>query len=210
MTRPLTLPLDPDRPDPEILTRAARLLYEGEIIAAPSDTVYGFLALPRNLRARVTLSGLKNRPGPFIVLVSSWEEARSWTRKVTENIWERLHKVWPGPVTVILPTAKDMPGALDSAIGLRMPDSVFLRALLLEVGEPLFSTSANRPGEDPPVRVEEVMKGISKSVALVLDAGPADSREPSTVVDMAHGPPKIVRKGRGDAGPLLDPTLSPF
>jgi L-threonylcarbamoyladenylate synthase len=207
VSRPL--PLDPNRPDPETLTRVSRLLCEGEIVAAPSDTVYGFLALPRSLRARETLSGLKERPGPFIVLVSSWEEARSWTRNVPEDIWNRLHKVWPGPVTVILPTAEDMPGALDSAIGLRMPDSVFLRALLLEVGAALFSTSANRPGEDPPVRVEEVMKGTSDSVALVLDAGPADSKEPSTVIDMAHGTPTIVRKGRGDAGPLLDPTRSP-
>ena len=199
--------IDPDRPDPAVLDRVVRLLHEGEVVAAPSDTVYGFLALPRSTRARKTLTRLKERPGPFIVLVSRWEEARSWTRGVSEAVWDRLHEVWPGPVTAILPTTLEMPGAEEGGIGLRMPDSVFLRALLDRTGEPLFSTSANRPGEKPPVRAEEV---LSDDVALVIDAGPSDSRSPSTVVDLAHGMPRLVRKGRGDAGPLLDPELAPF
>ena len=173
-------------------------------MAAPSDTVYGYLALPRSTRARESLRILKQRSRPFIVLVRSWEEARSWTRDVPEAVWDRLKEVWPGPVTVILPTDADTPGAENGSIGLRMPDSVFLTALLDAVGEPLFSTSANRPGDPPPVCVDEVIATPSREVALVMDAGPAESSEPSTVVEMVHGSARVVREGRGDAGPLLD------
>lgn len=199
-----TVSIDPERPAPDALRRAARLLLEGEIVAAPSDTVYGFLALPRSARARESLRVLKQRSGPFIVLVRSWEEARSWTRDVPESVWERLQEVWPGPVTVVLPTDADMPGAAEGTIGLRMPDSVFLTALLEEVGEPLFSTSANRPDEPPPVRVEEIVLTGSGEVALVLDAGDAASREPSTIVEIVRDKARVIRKGRGDAAPLLD------
>jgi L-threonylcarbamoyladenylate synthase len=201
--------IDRASPDPRILERAARLIHEGEIVAAPSDTVYGLLALPRSQRARERLGRIKGRSGPFIVIVSSWEEARSWTRQVPEGIWTLLRKVWPGPVTVILPTAEDMPGAERGGIALRMPASGFLQSLLAAVGEPVFSTSANRSGQPPPIAVGELDTSIMNEVALVLDGGPADIREPSTIVDLSHEPHRVVRAGCGDAGALLDPGREP-
>jgi L-threonylcarbamoyladenylate synthase len=171
--------------------------------------VYGLLALPRSTRARGALARLKGRPGPFIVLIRTWEEARSWTRGVDEALWTRLHRVWPGPVTVILPTATDMPGSQNSAIGLRMPESRFLVALLEAVGEPLFSTSANPPGATPPLTAAEAVGGFPQGIALVLDGGPAGSREPSTIVDLSGPEPRLTRAGRGDARALLDPDRSP-
>jgi len=201
--------LDPEQPDPELLRRAARILVEGGIVIAPSDTVYGLLALPRSARARETLAGLKGRPGPFIVLVRTWEEARSWTRGVEEALWTRLRRVWPGPVTVILPTAAGMPGSEHGAIGLRMPESRFLAALLEAVGEPLFSTSANPPGAPAPVDAVEAVGGFPHGVDLVLDGGTSASREPSTIVDLSGPEPRTVRAGRGDARVLLDPDRSP-
>ncbi len=197
--------LDPERPDPGLLAYVARSLCEGDLVAAPSDTVYGLLALPRSARARAALAAVKGRPGPFILLVSSWEQARGWTRGVPEERWTRLERVWPGPVTVILPTAEDMPGAQGGGIALRMPRSRFLDALLRAVGEPLFSTSANREGAPAPVTAAEVLDALGEQVALVLDGGPADSREPSTIVDWGGTEAKLVRAGRGDVRALLDP-----
>jgi len=199
------LALCPGDPDPETLGRAARLLTEGEVVAGPSDTVYGFLALPRSDRARSTLSRLKGRPGPWIVLVRTWEEARGWTRDVPAAVWERLRRVWPGPVTVLLPVPEGMPGSVDGTIALRMPDSVFLTRLLAAVGEPLFSTSANPPGEPAPLDASGVVAAFDRGVALVLDAGAAAAGPASTIVDLARTPPRIVREGRGDATALLDP-----
>jgi L-threonylcarbamoyladenylate synthase len=201
------LAIDLQRPDRDVLERAARVLCAGELVAAPSDTVYGLLPLPRSDAARERLTAVKGRPGPFIVLIRSWEEARSWTRGLSEAQWTRLERVWPGPVTVILPTAQDMPGAERGGIALRMPRSRFLKDLLRAVGEPLFSTSANRAGAPVPLVADDVAATLGGDVALILDGGPADSREPSTIVDWTGSAAKLVRSGRGDAGPLLD--LSP-
>ncbi len=206
MADPSRIRFDPAAPDESLLARAARLLLEGELVAAPSDTVYGLLALPRSERAREALTGIKGRPGPFIVLVSAWEQARSWTRGVGDDLWKRLEKVWPGPVTVILPTAPDMPGAENEGIALRMPRSRFLTALLEAAGEPLFSTSANLPGAAPPLEAAEIEAEVVARTALVLDGGRADSREPSTLVDFLGERPIVRRRGRGDPAPLLDPA----
>jgi L-threonylcarbamoyladenylate synthase len=202
--------IDPASPDEVMLETVSRHLLEGDLVAAPSDTVYGLLALPRSEIAREKLTRVKGRDRPFIVLVTRWEEARSWTREVPEVVWERLREVWPGPVTVILPTSSRMPGSSEGGIGIRMPDSVLLTRLLQRVGEPLFSTSANVPGEAPPIRADEIAAAVTAEVAFVLDAGVSDSREPSTIVDLAHGNPSLIREGRGDAGVLLDPKLASF
>ena len=126
---------------------------------------------------------------------------------MSEAQWTRLRRVWPGPVTVILPTAPNMPGAQSGGIALRMPRSRFLRDLLRAVGEPLFSTSANRAGAPVPLVADDVAAALGADIALILDGGAADSREPSTIVDWTAATAKLVRSGRGDAGPLLD--LSP-
>ncbi len=209
MAEPERVALDPGEPDPAVLDRAARILHEGGIVIAPSDTVYGLLALPRSTRGRAELARLKGRPGPFIVLIRTWEEARSWTRGVEDAIWTRLRRVWPGPVTAILPTAPEMPGSENGGIGLRMPESRFLADLLRVVGEPLFSTSANPPGAASPVTARDASGGFPQGVALVLDGGPAASREPSTIVDLSGPVPRLARAGRGDARALLDPDRFP-
>jgi L-threonylcarbamoyladenylate synthase len=201
--------IDTDDPDPAVIGRAARLLLEGGIVIAPSDTVYGLLALPRSADARLRLSRIKGRSGPFLVLVATWEQARSWTLAVPERTWDALRAVWPGPVTAILPTDPATPGAADGGIGIRMPDSEFLAALLKTVGEPLVSTSANRPGESAPATAREAAAACAGEAALVLDGGPAPSNVASTVVDLTCRPPRIVRAGRGDAAPLLDPGKAP-
>jgi len=202
------LVIDPGAPEPEVVARAARLLRKGEVVGAPSDTVYGLLALPRSARARDTVSRLKERSGPFLLLVDTWDQVRACTRDLTAAQLEKLHEVWPGPVTVILPARPRTPGAAGGTLGLRMPDSLFLRALLEEVGEPLLSTSANRPGASPLLRAEDV-EATFRELPLVVDGGPSDSPEPSTVVDMTQFPPRILRAGRGRGEALLDPPSGP-
>jgi L-threonylcarbamoyladenylate synthase len=182
----------------------AELLQAGEVVAAPSDTVYGFLALPSSGKARSALVRLKGRSENFLLLVGSWEDVRSWTQDVPEETMGRLRRVWPGPVTAVLPARTGRPAATRGTLGLRMPDSVFLRALLERVGEPLLSTSANRPGLPAPTRAEEVEVEFPE-VPLVLDGGPSVSALPSTVVDLTVSPPRVLRRGRGDVEPLLDP-----
>jgi L-threonylcarbamoyladenylate synthase len=197
--------IDPRDPDPELIHRAARAILAGGVVAAPSDTVYGFLARPSHPAACAELGRLKSRPGPFLVLVATWHQARALSRGVGEDTWERLARVWPGPITVVLPAAPGLPGATEDTIALRMPESPLLLAILREVGEPLFSTSANRAGRPAPVSADQVVGEFPDRLTLVLDGGPAPSREPSTLVDLAGAVPRVLRAGAGDPAPLLDP-----
>jgi len=195
------VPVDVDRPDPAVVKRVVTLLTAGEVIAGPSDTVYGFLARPSSSRAMDTLCRLKSRPGPFIHLIPNLGVARELTRDVTDGIWERVSRVWPGQVTVVLPGARG-PGS----IALRMPKLTLLLTILETLGEPLISTSANRSEDPDPLSAADVMGPFAhEAVPLLLDGGPAVSREPSTLVDLTGTPARILRQGIGNAAPLLDP-----
>ncbi|HET9234520.1 MAG TPA: L-threonylcarbamoyladenylate synthase [Candidatus Eisenbacteria bacterium] len=196
------LRVDPDHPDPGVVARAAKLLEEGEVIAGPSDTVYGFLGRPSRPEAIGTLRRLKGRDGPFIHLVASLESARSLAGPVPEPIWERIERVWPGPVTVVLPARAG------KTIALRMPNLTLLVAIVSRVGEPLISTSANPAGAPPPMSAEEVLGAFPQdALPLLLDGGRAPSREPSTLVDLSGKSARVLRHGVGDPAPLLDPPL---
>ena len=194
------VPVDVEHPDPNAVNRAVTLLRAGEVIAGPSDTVYGFLARPTVPRALDTLKSLKGREGPYILLVANLAAARTATRGVTETTWERVSRVWPGPVTVVLP------GASGQSVALRMPKTTLLITILEDLGEPLISTSANRAGEPAPLAAAEVMGPFAhEAVPLLLDGGPATSREPSTLVDLTGTHARVLRQGKGNAAPLLDP-----
>ena len=194
------MPVDVRRPDPAVVSRVVHFLKRGDVVAGPSDTVYGFLADPSNPSAMDTLRRLKSREGPFIHLVSSWDMAKAATRGVPEDVWERVRRVWPGPVTIVLP------GASGQSVALRMPKATLLIMILEQIGKPLTSTSANRSDDPDPVTALEVMGAFAHdTVPLLLDGGPATSRQPSTLVDLTGTHARVLRKGQGDAAPLLDP-----
>ena len=194
------VPVRVSRPDPSIVAQVVALLRTGAVVAGPSDTVYGFLASPAMPQAMETLRRLKGRDGPYIHLVSGWAMAQRVTRGVSEEMWGRIRRVWPGPVTVVLP------GASGQSIAVRMPKATLLITILEAMEEALISTSANRAGEPAPLLAEEVLAAFAQeTVPLLLDGGPARSREPSTLVDMTGPHARILRQGQGDAVPLLDP-----
>jgi L-threonylcarbamoyladenylate synthase len=194
------VPVDVERPDLRVVIRAVTLLRAGEVIAGPTDTVYGFLARPTVPRAMETLRRLKGREGPFIHLVHSLSAAQRITRDVTDATWERVSRVWPGPVTIVLP------GAGGQRVALRMPNLTLLITILEKLGEPLISTSANRADDPDPVSADQVMGPFAhEAVPLLLDGGPALSRQPSTLVDLTGLHARVLRHGAGNAAPLLDP-----
>jgi 5-(carboxyamino)imidazole ribonucleotide mutase len=200
------LAVDPTHPDPRTIEIAAVLLRKGEVVAGPSDTVYGFLALAGNPRGLATLRRLKGRDGPFLVVVATWEEARSLSPRTGPGTWNRLSRVWPGPVTAVLPAGA--PGSGET-VAMRMPDSALLAALVTGAGGPLLSTSANPPGGPTPLRAGDVLRAFPEGIPLVLDGGDARSSEPSTLVDLCVSPPRVIRPGGDDPGPLLDPRPLP-
>jgi L-threonylcarbamoyladenylate synthase len=186
-----------------VVEETARRLERGDVVAGPSDTVYGFLALSGHASALETLRRLKGREGPFLLLVRDALAARDAAGDVSPETWDRLRRVWPGPVTALLP------GRTDDVVALRVPDAPFLAALLDRVRRPLVSTSANPPGRPEPLCAAEVAAAFPDDALFVLDGGAAASARPSTIVDLTGETPRVVRPGAGNPRPLLDPGPLP-
>lgn len=168
------------------------------IVVMRTDTVYGLHGVAPDTGAR--LAGLKGRDEAkqMLVLVADAAAARAVTGVAPPPA---LAALWPGPLTIVLPV-RPLPGPARPAhrfdvptLGVRVPGDPALRAIVAEVGEPIYSTSANRAGE-PPLHDRAALQRAFGAAAdlLVYDGAPA-AAQPSTVVDATTSPPRVVRAG---------------
>ena len=190
---------------PERIEEVAAAIEAGEVVAIPTDTVYGLAALPNDEAALQRLAELKGRPDdqPFAVLLDHVERVRDALEDA--NALDTLAPFWPGPVTAVVPVRSGFaPGVVtpQGTIGLRTPDDGLTRELIHACGGALAVTSANRSGEPPAEHASEVA-AIFGDELLVLDGGPRTGRLPSTVVDLSVEPPVVLREGPIDAAAVL-------
>lgn len=171
-------------PDASGIARAAALVKRGQVIAFPTDTVYGLMALPT---AADRIYRAKRRPAAkqLIAMAASVADLRRLVR-ITPQAAAYAHDHWPGPLTIVLPALQG------GTLGVRVPDHQVALALLLAIGEPVLTTSANRSGEPPALTAGEVEL---EGVAAVLDGGPAPGGVPSTVIDLTEAEPRLIRAG---------------
>ena len=191
------IPAYGDPPPPEAIRTAAASLREGDIIALPTDTVYGLAADPWHSGAADRLFLVKGRPRSveLPVLVADEAQALTLATAVPDSARRLMEAFWPGALTLVLPRREDVTADLgdeDETIGVRCPDHPVPLALCREVG-PFATTSANRHGGLPATVAGTLSEGWP-GVALVLDAGVCDG-EPSTVVDSTGEVPKLLRAG---------------
>ncbi len=183
---------------PDALPTALKLLRAGELIAFPTDTVYGIGTLAFNADGAAKIYAAKERP-PDKALPILLADSKDF-EKVAINIPEiaiKLAKAFlPGALTLILPKHSDIPNAVSSldTVGLRIPDHDFTRALLRAAG-PMAVTSANISGENSPVSAKEVYAQLKGKLPLILDGGTSSGGIPSTVVDCTGKDVKILREG---------------
>ncbi|MEL6915299.1 MAG: L-threonylcarbamoyladenylate synthase [Pseudomonadota bacterium] len=178
------------------VVRAAALLRAGELVAFPTETVYGLGADARNSAAVARIFEAKGRPrfNPLIVHVPSLEVARSlaelpdWAEALTAAFW-------PGALTVVVPRRAALPDIVTAGmatVGLRLPAHP-LALELLEVTGPLAAPSANPSGRVSPTTADHVMAGLGGRIAAVLDGGPTEVGLESTIIG---GPePTLLRPG---------------
>jgi L-threonylcarbamoyladenylate synthase len=166
--------------------RAAELIRGGEVVAFPTDTVYGLAALPS---AAGRIYAAKDRPADRQLIAMAADPA-AFDALVEVNPTARalMERHWPGPLTLVLPTRSGDPPTL----GVRIPDHPLALELLRAVGEPLLSTSANRSGEPPALSADGVRL---PGVAAVLDGGRAPGGVPSTVLAVEGERLRIIRPG---------------
>ena len=182
----------------ENIRKAAVIIRLGGVVIYPTDTVYGLGCDPANVDATRRICEIKGRADkPLPLVCSDLETAR---RIVEFNpIAERLAEhFWPGPLTMVLPARVDYPiwvthGA--RTLGVRVPDHQVARRLAKLSGGVIVSTSANKSGDPPPKTAQEAAEQIGEEVDLILDAGPAPLRQPSTVIDLSGDELWIIRPG---------------
>lgn len=188
-------------PTPATLARAAAALLNGQLVAFPTETVYGLGADATNDRAVAAIFAAKERPrfNPLIVHVPDFAvvERLAVPQGAAAALAERF---WPGPLTLVLPRRRQSPLSLLVSAGLdtvalRAPDHAVAQALLRAAGVPLAAPSANPSGALSPTTAAHVAEGLGEKVALILDGGPCPIGIESTVVRVEPQGLVLLRPG---------------
>jgi L-threonylcarbamoyladenylate synthase len=180
--------------------RAVELLRAGEVVALPTETVYGLASNAFDEKAVAKIFQIKGRPAnnPIIVHVAGNEMAK----RCVENfppLAEKLSKsFWPGPLTLVLPRANKIPDNVTAGgetIGVRWPSHPFIQTVIRECGFPLAAPSANLSNQISPTNAEHVRAQLGGKIPLIVDGGQSQVGIESTVLDLTVSPPQILRPG---------------
>jgi L-threonylcarbamoyladenylate synthase len=182
------------------IARAAELIRAGELVAFPTETVYGLGANALDAAAVEKIYVAKGRPAgsPLIVHVDSVQMARSLVREWPETANLLARKFWPGPLTLVLPKAPQIPGRVTGGldtVGIRMPAHPIALNLIQAAGVPIAAPSANRFTELSPTTADHVRGSLGDRVSMVLDEGRTQLGIESTVISLADGEPTLLRPG---------------
>lgn len=188
-------------------------LQAGRVLAYPTETVYGFGGAVDH-DAVEQLVALKGRPPgkPFLLLVASTEMLAKLDLRLTPRAAHLAARHWPGPLTLVLPGGEGrIPARLrgpEGGVAVRWTSHPGIARLLQAYGDPITSTSANRPGVAPAVAATEVLEqwgdAIGRGRLMVLDGGRLTESPPSTVVDCTGARPRVIRPGAIPAATLRE------
>lgn len=188
------------------IREAVELLKNDQVVAFPTETVYGLGANALSNEAVSKIYEAKNRPpdNPLILHIASLASLRSLLDPGTEipSIYKPLiAQFWPGPLTILLPLDSNVSGISSlctsgqSTFAVRMPQHPLALALLNEVGVPLAAPSANTSTRPSPTTAQHVYHDLSSKISFILDGGPCGVGVESTVVDGLVSPPQVLRPG---------------
>lgn len=202
------------QPNNDGIDAAARLLQSGQLVAIPTETVYGLAADALNGEAVASIFKAKDRPmdNPLIVHIGDIKEWAPLVTHITDEAKKLADAYWPGPLTMILPAADCIPievtGGLDT-VAVRFPAHPVAQAVILRSGCPLAAPSANRSGSPSPTNAQRVVEDMDGRIAAILDGGNSDVGVESTVIDMCHTPPRLLRPG-GITPAMLEAVVGPI
>ena len=187
------------------LQQAVVLLRAGELVAIPTETVYGLGADASNPTAVAKIFAAKGRPAdhPLIVHLPGDDHLEHWAIDIPSIAWELSEQFWPGPLTLILKRHPDVPDAVtggQNTVGLRVPGHPMALALLREFSAAggsggIAAPSANRFGRISPTTAQHVRDDLGDQVPLILDGGPCQVGIESTIIDLSRETPTVLRPG---------------
>ena len=193
--------------DPGVLGQAVELLGQGQLVALPTETVYGLAADARSPGAVARIFEAKGRPAgnPLIVHIDSVEMAEGCVAAWPRAAAQLAGAFWPGPLSLVLPKADSIPDIVTAGgktVAVRCPAHPVFRAVLAQCGFPLAAPSANRSNRVSPTRAEHVVDQLGGRIPLVLDGGACDLGIESTVLDLTGDTPTLLRPGMISLGQL--------
>lgn len=180
--------------------RAAALLRAGELVAFPTETVYGLGADALNSSAVAKIFAVKGRPAdhPLIVHLPASARLDDWAREIPPDARRLAEALWPGPLTLILQRQPHVPDAVtggQDTVGLRVPRHPLALDLLETFGGGVAAPSANRYGRISPTLAQHVVEELGSAVSMVLDGGACEVGIESTIVDLSRGEAVLLRPG---------------
>jgi len=189
------------------IEKAAALLRQGELVAFPTETVYGLGADASNPEAVAKIFAAKGRPAdhPLIVHIPGVEHLDRWAREIPETAFASAKAFWPGPLTLILKRQPNVPDAVtggQDTVGIRVPGHPLALELLKAFDGGVAAPSANRFGHVSPTTAQHVHDELGSAVAMVLDGGPCRVGIESTIVNLTGPQSRILRPGMISAADL--------
>ncbi len=194
------LRVDQTKPQITRIVQAALLIQKGEVVAFPTETVYGLGADALNPSAVKKIFEAKGRPAdnPLIVHIHDKKDLKKLAINIPEITEKIIEKFWPGPLTVVLKKSKIVPkittGGLDT-IAIRMPKNKIAALLIKKSGTPLAAPSANFFGKPSPTLAKHVSEDLSGKIGMILDGGKTRIGIESTVIDLTGKTPMLLRPG---------------
>ncbi|GAB4482178.1 MAG: L-threonylcarbamoyladenylate synthase [Anaerolineales bacterium] len=192
--------VDPKTPDPALLAEAAQAILAGQLVAFPTETVYGLgaNALDRQAVQRIFLA--KGRPAedPLIVHLEDSQLLPQVAREIPPLAETLARTFWPGPLTLVLPKQEQVLDEITaglSTVAVRVPAHPVALGLLRASGVPIVAPSANRFGHVSPTTAQHVWDDLAGLIAGILDGGATNVGVESTVLDLTCSPPRLLRPG---------------
>jgi L-threonylcarbamoyladenylate synthase len=206
--------IDPVAPEASLIAEAAAVIRAGQLVAFPTETVYGLGADGLNPTAMSQIYTVKGRPpdNPLILHLASQDQLPVVAATVPAIAHILMQAFWPGPLTLVLPKTAlvpDLATAGLTTVAVRMPSHPIALALIQASDTPLAAPSANRSGRPSPTTAQHVFDDMNGSIPLILDGGPTAIGVESTVLDVTCSPPLLLRPG-GIPREALEALIGPL
>lgn len=185
---------------PETASIAADLIQKGELVAIPTETVYGLGANGLDEEAVAKIFQAKGRPqdNPLILHICGPEQIELFCHHIPQSAYDLAAAFWPGPLTLVLPARDVVPrrttGGLDT-VAVRCPDNAVTREIIRLSGLPIAAPSANISGKPSTTTAQHVLHDHDGKIAAIVDGGPCRVGVESTIVDLTEERPRLLRPG---------------
>ncbi len=193
--------IDSKKPEIEKIKLAAELIKTGELVAFPTETVYGLgaNALDKNAVKKIFIAKGRPQDNPLIVHISNIKQITELVRTIPPKAEKLIRKFWPGPLTIILKKSKIVPNIVTAglnSVAIRMPKNKIALKIIKESGCPIAAPSANSSGKPSPTSAKHVYEDLDTKIPLIIDGGETEIGIESTVIDLTTKIPRILRPGK--------------